>query len=172
MDIISFVTKLGEKFAPVDASVIKTLQIQLTDEYNVTLKKYLQKMEKNDVIKFEIESNEKELDRAIEQGNEQEGKDIAYRINQLKKEIQKPSLFERGVWFFDKPWVKLVLLLSFGLVSALIARRILGKKKVEEEPLDEPNEGYAQGYPNHPPYYPPYPPYPYAPYGNGRKNDY
>jgi len=169
MDIVSFVTKLGEKFAPVDAGVVKTLQIQLTDDFNRTLENYRAKKERNRIMAIEFEKMKDELDRANEAGKVEEGRDIAYRMQEVKKSVEKPTLVELACDFFDRPWVKLALLLSFGVVSALIARRLAGKRRAEEED-DYPDRDGA-GPP--PPYgYPPYPPYPYAPYGNGRRDDY
>jgi|GEM_PF-3174332 len=171
MDIVSFVTKLGEKFAPVDAGVVKTLQIQLTDDFNRILENYRAKKERNRIMAIEFERMSDELDRANEAGKVEEGKDIAYRMQEVKKGVEKPTLVELACAFFDRPWVKLALLLSFGIVSALIARRLVGRKKEDEE--GGYPDGGQDGAGSPPPYgYPPYPPYPYAPYGNGRRNDY
>lgn len=170
MNIVDYLTGLGGKFALVDASTIKGLQIQLNDEYVETLDRYKNKIKMNDQIKFEMETLDKELNTAVEAGNEEVGRDIAYRMKQLTGKIENPTLVEKACNFFNKPYVRLALLLSFGIVSALLARFILKKSRAtDEEEREETNDYQGGQYQNYPPMYgyPTPPPYPYQPYGRG-----
>jgi len=169
MDIVTFVTNLGGKFAPVDPSAVKTLEVQLTDEYNKVLRNHREKKEKNKMIKFEMDKLGKDFEEAQGAGDFEAARDVAHRMEQLKREMEVPTFLERSMAVLDKPAVKLVLMLSFGIVCALFARWLNGRRKGPEDDGpggDSPDGGgpYHYGPP------PGYPPYPYAPYGGGRRD--
>lgn len=174
MNIVDFLTKLGEKFAPVDASTIKGVQIQLTDDYVESIENYKRKIKMNDQIKFEMENLNTDLERAVEGNNPEAGKAIAEQIAQLNGKIQKPTIIEKACHFFDRPYVKLLLLLSFGLVSALVAKYLLNKSKAKDEDLEEEPDNFNNQGGNYPPMYgyPTLPPYPYQPFGRGQQQRY
>lgn len=171
MNIVDFLTELGKKFAPVDASTIKGVQIQLTDEYIQTIENYTKKMENNKNLNFEIEKLTSEYEHAVESNNPELGKDIARRVSDLSKGLQKASIIEKACNYLNKPYIKLILLLSFGIVSAMISKYILkkarGTKEVNEG-LEDENNNNPNVYYN--PYgYPTPPPYQYGPYGRGQQ---
>ncbi|MGJ1351996.1 hypothetical protein ACR79P_06495 [Sphingobacterium spiritivorum] len=159
MHIVDFLVNLGAKFAPIDASSVKTLQIQLTDEYNKTLNKTKMKLDSNIVLDGEVENLHKQAEEAKQSGDTPKFSDIAYRINEIEGKRPKVSLIEKAIIFFDKPIVKFGLMIAFGFLVSYLIKRKLGSNKEEEEEDDLPQSN------NVPPMYG-YPPYPYPPYPN------
>jgi len=173
MDIVSFITRLGENYAPTDPGVVTDLRIQLTDGYNKVLDVYREKKEKNSMLEFEMEKLNKDRLAAREAGDYEAAKEIADRMSELKREceLSKPTLVERSLAFLDRPYVRLALLVSFGIVSALLARWLNRRRRDDD---DDERDGRGGGPAPAGGYYPPppgYAPYPYAPYGGGRRED-
>lgn len=155
MNIVEFVTKLASKFAPVDAGTVKTLEIQLTEKYKNTLETYHKKMEKNSKIEFEVDKMREQADAAMTSGDTEAAISIARQIEGLNKTKDKPSLVEKCFSFFNNPLVRVGLMIAFALVSAWIAKKMLGKKNDDDENDDQDNplnQGAMPGY-YPPPYY-------------------
>lgn len=160
MTLPEFFIGLLQRVAPVGQDSIASLKVAVIEQYNRNINQSIMKTNKNQKIMAEMDKLANELDGLDPHTPEHAEKLSAFQ--KLDAQLERPTLVERMLTFFDKPMVKIGLMALFALASWWITKKLTQKK--EEKDLDEvePN-----GFQQQQGFYPPQPPYPYQPYGYG-----
>lgn len=161
MRITEFATNLFSRYAPVASESMAQLKDELNRGYINILNEMETKSQKNNSIKIKANSIKKELDLMDEHTPEYNAK--LKEFEELHFELERPTLMERVVTIFEKPYVKLALMVAFIFLSRYIAKKLTQKEEKEQEEIDEVGKQPFYGQPQYG--YPAPPPYPYAPYG-------
>ncbi|RQO68522.1 hypothetical protein DBR40_19975 [Pedobacter sp. KBW01] len=165
MRVIEFATNLFMRYAPTASESMASLKDELNRGYINILNQMEIKKDKNNEITAKAEGIKKELD-----GLDVHTPEYANKLKEFQDlhfELEKPTFMERVVTFFEKPYVKLGLMVAFIFASRYIAKKLTQK---DEPKIEDIEENPVQNFSGHPQYgnYPPVPPqyWGYSPYGN------
>lgn len=161
MTLPEFAIGLLQRFAPTGQESMANLKVALLEQHNRQLNNFIMKKSKNQKIMEEIKKVEENLNST--DVHTPEYQEELKKFETLRDKLEKPTLTERALSFFDKPVVKITLMALFALVSWWISKKLTSKKTEEDPEIDEQEH---TGYPPHNGgYYPPSPWPPYQPYG-------
>lgn len=165
MRITEFATNLFMRYAPVASESMASLKDELNRGYINILNEMETKDQKNNSIKVKANSIKEQLSGLDEHSPEYANK--LKEFEDLHFELEKPTVMERVVTFFEKPYVKLALMVAFIFASRYIAKKLTQKEEEKPDEIEDlPNQGF-QGQPQfggYPPVHPQY--WNYNPYGS------
>lgn len=150
-----FLINLFSRYSAVEPSSMASLKQELNTGYINIINQMEAKKTRNAPIEKKLEETAKQLD-GLDEHNPQYGEKLL-EFEKLQRQIENPTIMERVIAFFEKPYVRLALMIGFILASRWIAKKITEKKDDKEE-LEEEAENQQRFYPNPPPH-------PYQPWG-------
>jgi len=164
MQVSEFIIKLGQRFTPITQADATTLQFQIESFFKNITNQAMAKLEENKKIENKVNNLNFELESNV---SDDQKKQIADNIKQLNESKAVLTVKEKACLFFEKPIVKIGLVLAFALISKIIVNRLAnkGKDNVDDEQDNQPQHNGYNPYG----YYYPYPPGPhnnYAPHNN------
>lgn len=173
MRVTDFFLNVFSKYAPLPQEYINTLNVELSESYFNSMHKMKNKLNNNMEIESKIIEKEKEIEPL--DPHTPEYSKVLFEIENLTKQLDKPTLIERAISFLEKPYVKLLMIVAFAIATRYIGKWLTAKPKEDEPEEEEQDEQEQNNFP--PPYYPPYGYYPpqqghqqyYSPYPNQPK---